>query len=141
LNSVGAKKARRNRSKCAAGGEPAHSARNRAGRNSDFGQLLGRNAARRPVGAARRLCQKLIDAPQERTSQLDWVVPKIIKRVIIRPRYVKVSSQIRDFASFLPGGGPKVSGLGLGFFKRRIGAGITGTSALRQLEQESNRSN
>jgi hypothetical protein len=26
---------------------------------------------------------------EERTSQLDWVAPKIIKRVIIRPRYVK----------------------------------------------------
>jgi transposase len=26
---------------------------------------------------------------EERTSQLDWVVPKIIKRVYIRPRYVK----------------------------------------------------
>jgi transposase len=26
---------------------------------------------------------------EERTSQLDWVAPKIIKRVLIRPRYVK----------------------------------------------------
>lgn len=26
---------------------------------------------------------------EERTSQLDWVAPKIIKRVIIRPRYVR----------------------------------------------------
>lgn len=26
---------------------------------------------------------------EERTTQLDWVAPKIIKRVIIRPRYVK----------------------------------------------------
>jgi len=26
---------------------------------------------------------------EERTSQLDWVAPKIIKRVYIRPRYVK----------------------------------------------------
>jgi transposase len=26
---------------------------------------------------------------EERTGQLDWVAPKIIKRVIIRPRYVK----------------------------------------------------
>jgi transposase len=26
---------------------------------------------------------------EERTSQLDWVAPKIIKRVFIRPRYVK----------------------------------------------------
>jgi transposase len=26
---------------------------------------------------------------EERTSQLDWIAPKIIKRVIIRPRYVK----------------------------------------------------
>jgi len=26
---------------------------------------------------------------EERTNQLDWVAPKIIKRVIIRPRYVK----------------------------------------------------
>lgn len=26
---------------------------------------------------------------EERTSQLDWVAPKIIKRVIIRPSYVK----------------------------------------------------
>jgi transposase len=26
---------------------------------------------------------------EERTSQLDWVAPKIIKRVIIRPRYMK----------------------------------------------------
>ena len=26
---------------------------------------------------------------EERTSQLDWVAPKIIRRVIIRPRYVK----------------------------------------------------
>ncbi len=26
---------------------------------------------------------------EERTAQLDWVAPKIIKRVIIRPRYVK----------------------------------------------------
>src|SRR5271168_4316020 len=26
---------------------------------------------------------------EERTSQLDWVAPKIIKRIIIRPRYVK----------------------------------------------------
>ena len=26
---------------------------------------------------------------EERTSQLDWVAPKIIQRVIIRPRYVK----------------------------------------------------
>lgn len=26
---------------------------------------------------------------EERTSQVDWVAPKIIKRVIIRPRYVK----------------------------------------------------
>ena len=29
---------------------------------------------------------------EERTSQLDWVAPKIIKRVIIRPRYVKQES-------------------------------------------------
>jgi transposase len=28
-------------------------------------------------------------ATGERTSQLDWVAPKIIKRVFIRPRYVK----------------------------------------------------
>ena len=26
---------------------------------------------------------------EERTSQLDWVAPKIIKRVFIRPRYVR----------------------------------------------------
>src|SRR5277367_3462747 len=26
---------------------------------------------------------------EERTSQLDWIAPKIIRRVIIRPRYVK----------------------------------------------------
>jgi len=26
---------------------------------------------------------------KERTSQLDWVAPKIIKRIFIRPRYVK----------------------------------------------------
>ena len=26
---------------------------------------------------------------EERTSQLDWIAPKIIKRVLIRPRYVK----------------------------------------------------
>ena len=26
---------------------------------------------------------------EERTSQLDWIAPKIIKRVFIRPRYVK----------------------------------------------------
>ena len=26
---------------------------------------------------------------EERTSQLDWVAPKINKRVYIRPRYVK----------------------------------------------------
>lgn len=26
---------------------------------------------------------------EERTSRLDWIAPKIIKRVIIRPRYVK----------------------------------------------------
>jgi len=26
---------------------------------------------------------------EERTSQLDWLAPKIIKRVLIRPRHVK----------------------------------------------------
>ena len=29
---------------------------------------------------------------EERTSQLDWVAPKIIKRVFIRPRYVKAGT-------------------------------------------------
>jgi hypothetical protein len=38
------------------------------------------------AGGIRTHWQKI---SEERTSQLDWVAPKIIKRVFIRPRYVK----------------------------------------------------
>ena len=33
---------------------------------------------------------------EERTSQLDWVAPKIIKRVLIRPRYVKAAGRLAE---------------------------------------------